>query len=168
MTVTLYDATIPVCIRALENLAHLLTKGQTWADEQGVAHFELLDARLIEDMGALPSQIQRASDAAKFAGARLGQIEAPAMPDTETTFDELQARIAATIAFLRTVPASAIDGREDADIELKFPQGTHIFTGRDYAFKFVLPNVFFHVTTAYALLRMKGVPVGKMDYIGAS
>ena len=132
----------------------------------GIAHAELTEARLVADMDPLTAQVQRASDAAKFCAARMAQIEGPAMPDTETSFDDLQARIAATIAFLQTVPAQSFDGREDAEIILKTPNRSISFAGTPYVLHFAIPNFFFHVTTTYALLRMKGVPVGKMDFLG--
>ena len=147
-------------------MSAFLDKGRAWADENGIAHDELLSARLHPDMGPLTMQVQRASDTAKNAAARLGQIEAPAMPDTEASFAELQDRIARTVAFLETVPAEAMNGREDAEIVVTTPGRSFSFTGSGYAQGFVLPNFYFHLTAAYAILRMKGVPVGKMDYLG--
>ncbi len=166
MPVSLYDASIPMFIRYLKNMAAFLEKGRSFAEAQNMPHAALLEARLYEDMHPLTTQVQRASDAAKFVAARVGNIEAPAMPDTETSFEELAARIAATVAFLETVPADCMDGRETDEIVLKTPSRSFTFTGRDYVLGFAVPNFLFHVTTAYALLRMKGVPVGKMDYLG--
>jgi hypothetical protein len=117
-------------------------------------------------MGPLTSQVQRASDAAKFTMVRIGGIENVAMADEEASFADLQARIAKTVAFLNSVPREAIDGKEEAPVELKTPNRTMEFTGQSYVLGFVLPNFYFHVTTAYALLRHKGVPIGKMDYLG--
>ena len=167
MSLSLYDVTIPVFIRSLQTLSLFLEKGRRFADETSMSHRELLDARLYEDMAPLTAQIQRVSDTAKFAAARIGQCEAPKMEDDETSFDELQARIAATIAFLQTIPADAMNGREDAEILLQTPRRSFTFTGRSYALEFAIPNFYFHVTAAYALLRMKGVPVGKMDFLGS-
>lgn len=166
MATDLHTLTAPVFIRALTALSKILDKGRAFADDQGIAHADLLDARLIEDMGNLVSQVQRVSDSAKGCMVRLGEQENVVMEDNEVSFDDLQARIAKTIAFVQSVPASAVNGREDAPIVLKFPNGEMNFTGRDYVLGFVIPNFFFHVTTAYALLRMKGVPVGKIDYLG--
>ena len=166
MATELYDLTVPVFLRGFAAMAAFLEKARAHADEHGVAHDDLLTARLYEDMAPLTSQIQRASDAAKFAVSRLAAIEPPAMPDTEASFDELQARIATTVAFLDAVPREAIDGREDADIELKTPSGSFPFKGRGYVLGFALPNFYFHVTTAYDILRHKGVPLGKRDYLG--
>jgi hypothetical protein len=116
-------------------------------------------------MHPLNRQIQIASDAAKGGGARLAGIEAPSMPDTETTFPELQARIAATIAFLESLKREQIDGQEERTIELKFPNGAMTFSGRDFLFQFALPNFMFHVVTAYDILRARGAPLGKMDFL---
>lgn len=166
MATELYDLTVPVFLRGFKAMAAFLDKARAWADEQGIPHEELLAARLAEDMAPLTAQIQRVSDSAKLAVARIGRIEAPAMPDTETSFDALQARIAATVAFLKAVPREAIDGREDADVEVKTPSRSFHFKGLPYVTGFVLPNFYFHMTAAYAILRHKGAPVGKMDYLG--
>ncbi|PHY13871.1 hypothetical protein CSW58_02950 [Caulobacter sp. B11] len=167
MATAFYDLTVPVLLRALRNLSAILEKGRVHAEAQGLAPDVLLQARLFEDMAPLTSQVQRVSDAAKGALVRIGQVANVAMDDTETTFEQLQARIAATIAFVEAVPREAVDGREDAEIILQIPNaGSLTFTGRDYVLGFVLPNVFFHVTTAYAILRHNGVPLGKRDYLG--
>lgn len=166
MATELYDLTVPVFLRGFKAMAAFLDKARAWADERGIPHEELLAARLAEDMAPLTAQIQRVSDSAKLAVARIGRIEAPAMPDTETSFDALQARIAATVAFLKAVPREAIDGREDADVEVKTPSRSFHFKGLPYVTGFVLPNFYFHMTAAYAILRYKGAPVGKMDYLG--
>ncbi len=166
MATELYDLTVPVFLRGFKAMAAFLDKARAWADEQGIPHEELLAARLAEDMAPLTAQIQRVSDSAKLAVARIGRIEAPAMADTETSFDELQARIAATIAFLKAVPREAIDGREDADVEVKTPSRSFHFKGLPYVTGFVLPKFYFHMSAAYAILRHKGAPVGKMDYLG--
>ncbi len=166
MATELYDISVPAFLGGLAATAAFLEKGRAWADEHGIAHEDLLGARIYEDMAPLTSQIQRISDAAKLSAARLAGIEGPAMPDTETSFAELQARIAATVDFIKSVPREKIDAREDAEIVLKVPGGELKFAGRGYAITFALPNFYFHVTTAYAILRMKGVPVGKRDYLG--
>jgi hypothetical protein len=166
MTLSLYDASIPVFIRGFANLSAILEKGRAYADENGIAHAELLEARLYPDMSPLTAQIQRASDTARFTAVRVGQVAPLAIADTEASFDDLQARIAATVDFLKAVPADSMDGREDAHVELKTPTATVDFTGTSYILGFAVPNFYFHVTTAYALLRLKGVPVGKLDYLG--
>jgi hypothetical protein len=159
----MYRASIPVFIRALDNLSAILKKGEAHA---GSASF--VDARLAPDMLTLAGQVQRASDAAKGAVARLGGIDNPSFPDTEKTFAELQARIKKTIDFLQGVKPAQIDGSEQKTIEMKAGGRELKFTGIDYLLGFALPNFFFHVTTAYAILRHKGVPIGKMDYLGGS
>jgi hypothetical protein len=166
MATELYDLTVPVFLRSFAALSALLEKGRAFADENGLDHAKLLDARLADDMAPLTSQIQRASDSAKGAAVRLGGVTNVAMADTEVSFDDLQARIAATVAFLKSVPREAIDGQEARAVTLPTPGGPIEFTGIGYALGFALPNVFFHVTTAYAILRHKGVPLGKLDYLG--
>jgi hypothetical protein len=166
MPLSLYDVSVPVFIRSFGNLSAILDKGRAFADAEGLPHAELLEARLFADMNPLSSQVQRASDSAKFVAVRVAQVEAPVMEDNEASFDDLQARIARTIEFLTTVPADSMDGREAAQVELKTPNTTLSFSAKDYVLGFALPNFFFHVTTAYDILRHKGVPLGKLDFIG--
>jgi uncharacterized protein len=166
MFLSLYDISVPVFLRAFRNLSDILEKASAFADEKGIPHSELLEARLFSDMAPLTAQIQRASDTAKFTAIRVGQVENVPMADTETSFDDLQARIAATVAFLDKVPPKAMERRETAEIVLKLGNLSKTFTAREYLLAFVLPNFFFHVTTAYDLLRHKGVPIGKLDFIG--
>ena len=168
MPLSLFDASVPGYLRMLRNLSAVLTKAQAFAEANGVALVTLTDARLAPDMHPLNRQIQMASDAAKGGAARLAGSEPPSMPDVETTFPELQARIAATIAYLETLTPEQFVGREDSTIELKFPNGSMTFTGRDFLFNFSLPNFLFHVTTAYAILRNQGVPLGKMDFLAGA
>ena len=166
MPFTIYDASIPPMIRSLENLSKIMDKavGQAKAEDKPLS--SLLEARFAPDMHPFTRQIQIASDAAKGAAARLSGVEAPSMPDTETTFPELKQRIAKTIDFLKSVSASKMAGAEEREIVMKFPQGEMKFSGRDFLTGFALPNFFFHVTTAYDLLRHKGITIGKMDYLG--
>jgi uncharacterized protein len=166
MASELYDLSVPAFLRGFAAMSAFLEKAHGWAAEHDVAEETLITARLYDDMAALPGQVQRASDAAKFAVARLAGVDAPAMPDNEASFAELQARIAATVAFLQSVPAERLNGREDIDIEVKTPRTSFHFKGRAYLLGFALPNFYFHVTTAYGILRHKGVPLGKMDYLG--
>ncbi|HTV68877.1 MAG TPA: DUF1993 domain-containing protein [Rhizobiaceae bacterium] len=166
MPLSLYDVTVPAFIRGFANLSKNLAKGRAWADEQKLPHETLTDARLIADMRPLTAQIQRASDTAKAIVPRITGLEAPAMADTEKTFDEMEARIAATVAFLKSVPAEAFEGREAHEVVLKFGKETFPMTARDYVLTFAIPNFYFHVTTAYDIMRAKGVPLGKLDYIG--
>ena len=118
-------------------------------------------------MAALPFQVQRVSDLAKNGAARVSGTEGLPMPDDETTFEQLQARIQKTIDYLRTVPEDSFSGKEEHEVVLKTGKGEYRFTGQSYLVDFVLPNFFFHVTAAYALLRHKGVPLEKWDYLGA-
>ncbi|MGR4864365.1 DUF1993 domain-containing protein [Caulobacter sp. LARHSG274] len=166
MSLTMHRATVPVLARALKVLATLLEKGEAHAKAQGLDPAALVGARLAEDMLPLSGQVQRASDSAKGAVARLTGVTAPAMPDEETTFAELQKRIADTLAFVESADPQAFEGSEDRTVELPTPSGPLPFTGEDYLLGFVLPNVFFHVTTAYDILRHKGVQIGKLDYLG--
>jgi uncharacterized protein len=163
MSISMYRASIPVFIRALGNLSAILKKGEA---HEGSASF--IDARLAPDMLTLAGQVQRASDAAKAGVARLGGIDNPSFPDTEKTFAELQPRIKKTIDFLQSVKPEQIDGSEQRTIEFKAGQRELKFTGMDYLLGFALPNFYFHVTAAYAILRHKGVQIGKMDYLGGS
>ena len=165
MPLSLYEISVPVFIRGFGNMSAFLEKGRAFADDNGMPHSTLLQARLFEDMGPLTAQIQRASDAAKLACVRVAQVAPVAMEDNEASFDELQARIAATVAFLDTVPADAMDGREAAEVVLQTRNGSLNFTATDYLLSFAIPNFFFHITTAYDLLRHNGVPLGKMDYL---
>jgi hypothetical protein len=117
-------------------------------------------------MHPFPRQIQIASDIAKLGAARLAGIDPPSFPDTESTFPELQERIRKTIDFLKSVPEDKYQGAEDRTVVLKFPNRELSFPGRVFLNNFVLPNFYFHVTTAYDLLRHKGIEIGKMDYMG--
>lgn len=166
MPLSMYQASVPVFQRQLGVLSQLLHKGQAHAQAQGQEPAVLLQARLAPDMFPLTRQVQSASDAAKFGAARLAGIAPPRFEDTETTFDELQARIAATLDFLSTVQPDQIDGSEGRSIVLKVGGREMPFEGQPYLLGFVLPNFFFHVTTAYAILRHQGVAVGKRDFLG--
>lgn len=168
MATELYDLTVPTFLRGLGAMAKFLEKGRAWADENGKPHRALLEARLFEDMIPLTAQVQRASDGAKLATSRLAGIEAPVMVDEEASFEELQQRIQRTIDFLKSVPREKVDGREEADIELRAGARTFAFKGLGYQLHFAIPNFYFHVTTAYDILRHQGVPLGKMDYLGGA
>ena len=166
MSLSLYEITIPVFLRGFANLSEILKKGEAFADEKGISHKELLETRLIEDMYPLIAQIQRASDSAKFTAVRVGQLENIAMADEEVTFADLHARIEKTVAFLKTVDPKSMEDRDDAEVILTTRSGSRTFTGKSYVLGFALPNFYFHLTTAYAILRHKGVPIGKMDFLG--
>src|SRR5207253_3768061 len=159
MSFSVYDACIPSMIRFFENLTKILDKAVAQANARNMPLSELLEARLAPDMHPFPRQIQIASDVAKMAG-RLAGMEPPSFPDTEATFPELQARIAKTIDYLKSVPRETFDGADARTITLKFPQGEMSFVGRDFVTNFALSNFFFHVTTAYDILRHKGIEIG--------
>ncbi|MBO9559427.1 MAG: DUF1993 domain-containing protein [Caulobacter sp.] len=166
MPLSMHRASVPVFVRALNVLAALLEKGEAHAKAQGWNPDDLVVARLADDMLPLSGQIQRASDAAKGAVARLTGVEAPAMPDVEVSFAQLQKRVTDTLAYIQSVDPKAFEGSEDRTVELKLPGGPLTFTGEDYLLGFALPNFFFHVVTAYDVLRHKGVQIGKLDYLG--
>jgi uncharacterized protein len=166
MTISMHKASAPVFLRMLTNLDQLLAKAEDNAKARGFDPNLLVTQRLAPDMGPLSSQIQLASDSAKGAIARLSGGTPPAMPDTETTIEQLRARIAATIDYVKSVPAAAVDGSEERDVVLKTPSGDIPFKGLAFLTGFALPNFLFHVTTAYAILRHSGVPIGKLDFLG--
>ncbi len=168
MTISMHKASAPVFIRMLNNLDQLLAKAEENAKARGFDPNLLVTQRLAPDMRPLSSQIQLASDSAKGAMARLSGGAPPAMPDTETTIDQLRTRIAATIDYVKSVPAEAVDGSEERDVVLKTPSGDIPFKGLAFLTGFALPNFLFHVTTAYAILRHSGVPLGKLDFLGRS
>ena len=166
MPITLYDLTIPVFLRGSSQLDALLDKGRAFATSEGIDDADMVGARLAPDMLTLAGQVQRASDTAKFAAVRIGEVANQSFADEEKTFDELAERIARTRAFLIEVPRSAIDGRDDTMLSATIGRTPTTIAAGDYALRFALPNFFFHVATAYDILRHRGVPLGKMDYIG--
>lgn len=166
MSITLSSASLPVFQTALSNLLHCLNKAEANAAARKFDPNVFVQTRLAPDMLPFAAQIRIACDAAKNGTARLAGIEAPKFDDNEATFAELQARVRKTLDWLATVPASAIDGREAA--EIIFPVGrdkTRTMAGEAYLKHWALPNLFFHITTAYALLRHNGVDLGKADYL---
>lgn len=167
MALSMYDLSVPVFTRGLGQLAHLLDKGLAHAKAGNIDPATLIDARLAPDMFPLARQVQSASDASKLAVARIAGLTAPSFADTETTFEELQARIAKTLDFFKTVDRSQLDGSEARTVIVKTRGHELQFTAERYLLQFALPNFFFHVTTAYGVLRHSGVPVGKLDYLGS-
>lgn len=163
---TMFDISMPALKRNLTNLAHILELGESHADSKKIDHAVLLNARLFPDMYPLTRQVQIATDMSKGAAARLAGIEIPKYEDDETTFAQLQARIAKTIAFLDTIQPAQLDGSETRDIVITIRKVELAFTGQDYLLKWVNPNVYFHVTTAYNILRHNGVELGKPDFLG--
>ncbi|MDR6951473.1 hypothetical protein J2X65_000821 [Ancylobacter sp. 3268] len=166
MSLSIFEASIPVFLRAFDNFSAILEKGETFAQVKGIDPATLVEARLAPDMLSLAGQVQRASDTAKFCAARLTATQGPSFEDNEASFAELHARIAKTVAYLKGLDAASFDGAEIRQIVLKRRQGEVTLDGRGYLFTFALPNFFFHVTTGYDILRHKGVPVGKSDFLG--
>jgi hypothetical protein len=169
MAISMSSASLPVFRTMLGNLSHLLEKGQAYAQTRKFDPQVLVTYRLAPDMLPFSRQIQIACDAAKNGVARISGVEAPKFEDNEATFDELRARIAKTLAWLDTVPAAKLDGTEDK--EITFPVGresTRTMKAEAYLKHWVLPNLFFHVTTAYAILRHNGVDLGKADYLAGA
>ena len=167
MSLSMYQVSVPSLIRSLSNLSAIIGKAAAHAAEKKIDESAFIQSRLFPDMFPFARQVMIASDMAKGCAARLAGLEPPKYDDTETTFAELQARLAKTIDYLNGFTAAQIDGSEDRVITLPSRHGTRTFNGQSYLLDFVLPNVYFHVTTAYNLLRHGGVEIGKQDYIGA-
>jgi len=166
MSISMYQAFIPPTIRTLTNLAGILDKIVAHADARKIDPTVFVAARLFPDMLPFVKQIQIASDTVKGAAARLAGQEAPKFEDDEVSFPELQARIQKTIVYLQGFKPEQIDGSEDKAITLVMRSGDLHFKGQDYLATFVLPNLYFHVTTAYAIARSNGVDLGKRDFLG--
>lgn len=162
---SLHDTCIPVFTRSLENLSRWLDKAEGFAKEKSFDVSVLLNARLAPDQYHFIRQVQATCDAAKFGGARLASKEPPKNPDTEQTIDELRARIRSTLDFLATLKPADFEGAEGRRVELPFMPGK-VITGHNYLSELSLPNFFFHLTTAYSILRHNGVALGKTDFIG--
>jgi uncharacterized protein len=168
MKVSVHAVSVDLLSNSLSNLSHVLKKGHAHAVARKYEPALLLAARLTPDMLPLTRQVQIASDGSKFGVARLAGVDAPKFEDNEQTFDELYARIARTIDFIKGVPASALEGSEDRTIKVPARDRTLEFKGLDYLIRWVIPNALFHVTTAYAILRQAGVEIGKTDYLVGS
>ena len=162
---SMYDTTIPPLKRALSNLSHILKKAEAYADAKSIEHAVLLNARLFPDMLPIISQVYIATDMSKGAAARLAGLEVPKYEDTETTFAELQARITKTLAFIDTIKPEQLVGSEMRDITITVRKTDLHFTGQDYLLKWVMPNVYFHLTTTYNILRHNGCELGKADFL---
>lgn len=166
MSLSMSQASLPVFIRALNNLSAVLAKGKAHIEAKKLDEANFVNYRLFPDMLPFATQVRIACDMVKGAGARLAGIEPPKFEDNEKTFDELLARVEKTLGFLGTLAAAQIDGSEAREISLTSPRGTMKFTGQNYLFQFVLPNLYFHSTTTYNILRHNGVEIGKMDFLG--
>ena len=167
MAISMYQVSVPVFTHAFGALGKVLAKGEANITERKIDPAVILSGRLAPDMLPLTKQVQIASDTAKFAAARLTGQQAPSFEDNEQTFAELQARIGKTTDYLATFGATDLEGSEDRTIVRKVRGQDVNFTGLEYLQRFALPNFFFHVTTAYDILRHNGVPLSKTDYLGA-
>jgi len=168
MSFSMSQASLPVFEISLNALSAVLEKAEAYAAAKGIDSSVLLNSRLYPDMFALVSQVQVATDQAKNGSARLAGVEPPHYEDNETTMDQLKARLAKTVAYLKTLDPRQIDA--SADREITFPLGpknTGQMKGHDYLNHFVLPNFYFHITAAYGILRHCGVDIGKRDFLGA-
>lgn len=164
---SMFQACVPVGQRALRNLRQLLVKAQEHAQAQGYDAAVLLQMRLYPDMLPLVRQVQIATDTAKNAAARLAGVEAMKFEDDETSFEQLHARLERAIDYLGTFSAGQFEGSEDRAVSLpRRDQEPLAFDGRSYLLGFATPNLYFHVATAYAILRQAGVPLGKADFMG--
>ena len=168
MTISMYETSIPVFVRVLRNMSDVLAKGAADAANRKIDESVFVNARLAPDMFALARQVQIATDIVKGGAARLAGAEVPRWEDNEATFAELQARIAKAIVFAQGFGAARIDGSEERDITFRLAGRDAHFKGLRYLLDFVLPNLYFHATTTYAILRHNGVEVGKMDFLGAA
>ena len=165
MTISMYQASVPVLIRMLKNLGAILDKAKAHAEARKIGANVLPASRLIADMFPLSRQVQIASDHAKGAVARLAGVEIPKFEDNEQTIEELQARIAKTVAFVEKFTAEEIDGSEEREILVVMSSGERRFKGMQYLLGFAMPNFYFHLVTAYDILRQNGVEIGKRDFL---
>jgi hypothetical protein len=166
MKISMYQASVPVFVHALNNLAAILEKGAAHAETKKIDPAVLVGGRLFPDMFPLVRQVQIASDSAKGGAARLAGVEPPPYEDNEKTFAELIARVKKTVAYLQTLTATQIDGSEDKTINWQTRTSTKSMQGLPYLHSHVVPNLYFHVTTAYNILRHNGVELGKKDFLG--
>jgi hypothetical protein len=164
----MYQASIPVFVRALNSLADVLAKGEAYATAKKIEPRALLDSRLFPDMFPLAKQVQIAADSAKGGAGRLAQHTPPAFEDNEASFAELIERCRKTVAYLESLKPEQIDGSEDRTVTWKTRSAEKSMQGLPYLLHHVIPNVYFHVTTAYAILRHNGLEVGKQDFLGKS
>lgn len=162
----LYPISIPVIARLITNLDGVLAKGAAYLKERGLPESVLLDFRLFPDMFPLTSQVQTVSDVSKGAVARLGNVDIPKFEDNEKSFADLKARLEKTLVFIRSIDHATIDASAERSISLVGRDRTMNFSGLDYLTAFVLPNLYFHSSIAYAILRHNGVPLGKRDFLG--
>jgi hypothetical protein len=168
MTISMHAAFVPGTVHTLKALSAILGKAQAHCEARKIDPSVLLQSRLYPDMFPLTRQVQIACDMGKGGVARLAGIDIPKFEDTEASFADLQARIARTVDFMLSVKPEQIDGSEDHDIEIQTPFGPLKFKGQAYLTTFALPNVYFHTSMAYGLLRHNGVEIGKLNFLGAA
>jgi hypothetical protein len=166
VSISIYDQLVTVFSHMLSSLDSVLTKAEADAEARKIDPLVFVNGRLAPDMLPLTRQIQIMTDQAKGGASRLAGQESPKWGDDEKSFGDLHARVQKTIAHLKTFKPADFDGAETRDIELKFPNATFNFKGKDYLLNFVIPNFYFHYTTAYAILRHNGVQIGKGDFLG--
>jgi len=166
MTISMYQASVPVYLQYLNAISAVLDKGAAFAEAKKIDPAVLLQTRLYPDMHPLVKQVQIFTDQATRGVSRLAGVEPPPFPDTEASFADLKARIAKAIERVQSFKPEQIDGSEGRDIVMKTPRGDLTFKGQQYLLGFSLPNFFFHATTTYAVLRHVGVEIGKMDFMG--
>jgi uncharacterized protein len=167
MSLTMYQASVPIFLQFLGSLSKILEKAAAHAETKKIDPNVFLTARLFPDMLAFTKQVQIVTDHAKGSLARLAGVEIPNFPDTETSFSELQARISKTIEFVKSFKPEQINGTEEKEIVLTFGTTKYPFKGQTYLLQFALPNFYFHATTAYDILRHNGVELGKTDFMRA-
>jgi len=166
LKISMYQGSVPVFVRALNNLAAILEKAAAYAEGKKIDPAALLTCRLFPDMLPLSRQIQIASDSAKGGVARLAGGEPPKYEDNEASFADLIGRLRKTVAYLESIKAEQLDGSEDKTVSWKTQTTTRTMQGMPYLLSHVTPNVYFHVTTAYAILRHCGLEIGKQDFLG--
>ncbi len=166
MKISMYQASVPTFIRMLNNLTAILEKAAAHAEARKIDPAVLVNSRLYPDMLPLARQIQIATDGVKGGAARLAGLEPPKYEDNEASFPELVARISKTISYLESIKPEQIDGSEDRTITLQQRTNTRTFQGMPYLLSYVVPNFYFHLTTAYDILRHCGIELGKQDYLG--
>lgn len=166
MAVSIYELTVPVFVKMIPALKQVLEKAEADAETRKIDPEVFLRARLAPDMFDFIRQVQICTDQVKGSLARLAGLEVPSWPDDEASFADLYARLEKVLAYAQTFDPEQFEGAETREVELKFPQASFSFTGLDYLNQFVLPNFYFHMTTAYDILRHNGVPIGKQDFLG--
>ena len=166
MTISMYQASVPRFVNILGNLSNILDKTQAHMDAKKLSDASLTAFRLFPDMLPMATQVQIACDTAKGVVARLAGVDIPAFEDNEKTIAELKARVAKTIAFIQTITPAQIDGTEDKDIVTKRGEKETHYKGMQFLLGHAIPNFYFHITTAYAVLRHNGVEIGKRDFLG--